>query len=290
MPLRRGLLESPIDGERPDPAMVEHKWGMFLELMRWAEGGSCRHDAILRYFGDEAEVLSGCGICDVCQRLADGVEEQDPEEVTLIVRKALSAVARIHGRLGLTAAIKLLKGAKDERLVRYGLDQTRTAGALSEHPEEWIGRLLRRCVTAGWVGFTVSDRPVALLTADGEAVMRAERPARLLLPEQAERRPRRSRASGSGGAAGIGVDDLDAAGQAVFEALRAHRLDRARELNVPPYVVASDRTLREIAMLRPRDVEQLLMCHGIGPAKAEKYGSGLLEVVQDTVERHAAGT
>lgn len=284
MPLRRGLLESPTDGERPDPAIVEHKWGMFLELMRWAEGGSCRHDAILRYFGDEAEVLSGCGICDVCHRLADGAEDEDPEEAALVVRKALSGVARIHGRLGLTAAIKLLKGAKDDRLSRYGLDQTRTFGVLAEHPEEWLGRLLRRCVTAGWVGFTVSDRPIALLTEDGEAVMRGQRPARLLLPAQSRARPTRSRRPARGG--GVGVDDLDATGQAVFEALRAHRMTEARAQEVPPYVVASDRTLREIAMLRPRDLDQLLMCHGIGPAKADKYGEGFIEVVARAVAEH----
>ncbi len=88
----------------PDPAVVEHKWGMFLELIRWVEGGSCRHDAILRYFGDEAETLAGCGRCDVCRGLEAEGEAGDPERVTLIVRKALSAVARIHGRFGLGAA------------------------------------------------------------------------------------------------------------------------------------------------------------------------------------------
>ncbi len=61
----------------PDPAVVEHKWGMFLELIRWVEGGSCRHDAILRYFGDEAETLAGCGRCDVCRALEAAPEEED---------------------------------------------------------------------------------------------------------------------------------------------------------------------------------------------------------------------
>ena len=67
LPLRRRLIE----GDTTDAAVVAHKWGLFLELMRWAEGGSCRHDAILRYFGDEAETLDGCGHCDVCETLQD---------------------------------------------------------------------------------------------------------------------------------------------------------------------------------------------------------------------------
>ena len=282
MPLRRSLLESPIDDMPPDPAIVEHKWNLFLELMRWAEGGSCRHDAILRYFGDEAEVLSGCGICDVCQETADH-EDAEPEEVTLIVRKALSAVARVHGRLGLSAATKLLRGAEDDRLVRYGLAETRTFGVLSQYPERWIARLLRRCVTAGWVSFTVGDRPLALLTEEGRNVMQGRVPARLLLPSTATKKmPGRRR----GASTELSVDDLDPVGQSVFEALRAHRLESSRALAVPPYVIASDRTLREIAMLRPKDMDQLRLCHGIGPTKAEKYGDDLLRVVGEAVDSH----
>ncbi|HUG52560.1 MAG TPA: ATP-dependent DNA helicase RecQ, partial [Vicinamibacteria bacterium] len=175
MPRRRHLLESDSPGE----AVLAHKWNLFLELMRWAEGGTCRHDAILRYFGDEAETLDGCGQCDVCQALED---DAAPEEVTLVVRKALSAIARIHHRFGLQAAVHLLRGEDDPRLVRAGLDRTPTFGALRDHPESWLLKVLRRCVTAGWVDFTADERPVVLLTESGRAVMKAERPARLLLP------------------------------------------------------------------------------------------------------------
>ncbi|HXY42063.1 MAG TPA: RecQ family ATP-dependent DNA helicase, partial [Vicinamibacteria bacterium] len=69
--LRRRLVESGSDGAPASADVVEHKWALFLDLMRWAEGGSCRHDAILRYFGDEAETLSGCGRCDVCREMVD---------------------------------------------------------------------------------------------------------------------------------------------------------------------------------------------------------------------------
>ncbi len=95
---------------RPDPAVVEHKWGLFLELIRWVEGGSCRHDAILRYFGDEAETLAGCGRCDVCLALGDDRADLDAETATLLVRKALSGVARVHERFGLQTVVKLVHG------------------------------------------------------------------------------------------------------------------------------------------------------------------------------------
>jgi ATP-dependent DNA helicase RecQ len=74
LPRRRRLLEMPTEGVPLDAARMQHKWSMFLELMRWTEGGSCRHDAILRYFGDEAETLSGCGNCDNCTALGEPEE------------------------------------------------------------------------------------------------------------------------------------------------------------------------------------------------------------------------
>src|SRR2546428_1630986 len=188
MPRRRHLLESDAPGE----AVLAHKWGLFLELMRGAEGGSCRPDAVLRYFGDEAETLDGCGQCDVCEALQ---EDTTPEEVTLVVPKALSAGARVHHRFGLQAAVRLLRGEVDPRLERAGLDRTSTFGCLREHSEPWLLRVMRRCVTAGWVDLTAGDRPVVVLTEAGRAVMKAERPARLLLPARVsaaatERAPR----------------------------------------------------------------------------------------------------
>ena len=274
LPLRRRLLERDIDDRSPNPAVVEHKWGMFLELMRWAEGGSCRHDAILRYFGDDAESLHGCGRCDVCARI---VGEQDDAEVEIVVRKALSAVARVHGRFGLQAAAKLLLGQADPRLERSGLTNTRTFGALADRNEPWITKLLRRCISAGWVDFHGDDRPVVFLTEIGKEVMTGKREAKLLLPnDEAATRPRREGRAARPQADAI---DLDPDTLAVFEALRRHRMERAREEGVPPYVVASDRTLREIAVLRPRTSAELAMAHGIGPAKLERYGEGLLAIV-----------
>jgi len=275
MPRRRSLIDKDAGAED----VRAHKWNLFLELMRWAEGGSCRHDAILRYFGDEAETLDGCGQCDVCEAM---VEDASAADVTLVVRKALSAVARVHRRFGMQAAVRLLRGEEDPRLGRAGLDRTPTFGALREHAEAWLLRLLRRCVTAGWVDFTTDERPVVLLTEAGRAVMKAERPARLLLPSRSVTPlPAASRDGGGSrrGSAAAAALELDSAGAAVFEALRAHRMGLARAQGVPPYVVASDRTLREIAALRPRTIADLMAVHGIGTAKADRYGRGLLDVV-----------
>jgi ATP-dependent DNA helicase RecQ len=294
MARRRALLEMDMAEDGSAQHVMEHKWGMFLELMRFAEGGSCRHDAVLRYFGDEAETLAGCGRCDVCEALSAGAGDEaalDHEEVTLVVRKALSAVARVHGRFGLSAAVALLRGAKDPRLERLGLDRTPTFGVLSAYREEWLTRLLRRCVTAGWVDFFGLDRPVVALTEEGISAMRGERPVRMLLPplkmapiaKSKTRDPIAPRSAATRSA--VARESAEALGdrdRALFDALRGYRLKRAATSGVPPYVVASDRTLREIAAQRPRTIDELLLIHGIGPAKARRYGKGLLEVVAES--------
>jgi ATP-dependent DNA helicase RecQ len=261
--------------------------------MRFAEGGSCRHDAVLRYFGDEKETLSGCGNCDVCERLASGAameNAESEEEVTLIVRKALSAIARIHGRFGLGAAVALLRGQADARLSATGLNATPTFGVLADRSEVWLTKLLRRCVTAGWVDFAGGDRPLAILTETGTAVMRGERAARLLLPPEKSGLPRASgsensardfvvRKNGNDRAGSADELAMDDAAMARFEALRIHRLNTAQAEGVPSYVVASDRSLREIAVLNPTRPEDLILAHGIGEAKVNKYGEGFLRVL-----------
>jgi len=279
MPLRRRLIESGAEGAAPSPEVVQHKWSLFLELMRWAEGGSCRHDAILRYFGDEEETLAGCGRCDACRNL-DAGGDTDPEEVAVVVRKALSAVARLDGRFGLLAAAHLLSGTDDPRLARVDLDRCRTFGVLAGRSEEWLLRLLRRCVTAGWVDFEGGDRPVAVLTTEGRAVLFAKKPARLLLPPTGDRKNPGSAVKADRRRATPTDVPLDPSETLLFDALRRHRLELARRQSVPPYVVASDRTLRDIARLRPRTLQELALAHGIGPAKLEKYGEGLLAVVR----------
>lgn len=273
LPQRRRLLER--DGEA-DSEIVAHKWNLFLELIRWAEGGACRHDAILRYFGDEAETLAGCGRCDVCAAIEAGGSDED---ATLLARKLLSGVARVHGRFGMGMAVKLLRGEAEERLERQGLTRVSTFGLLADRSEAWIRRALGRCVTAGWIVFSGDQHPVLRLSPDGDAVMRGRQPARWLPPGEAGSA---ARASGGGrrrSAPSSHEPALDAATQAAFDALRAARLDIAQREGVPAYVVAHDRTLREIARLRPDSVDALENVPGLGPAKIARYGEALIDAL-----------
>lgn len=278
--LRRRLLENSVDGRAPVPRVVEHKWQMFLELLRLVQGDECRHDTILRYFGDEAETLAGCGRCDICTASQPRANlELDAAE--LIVRQALSAVARVRGNFGMMAAVRLLRGESDPRFARSGLDQTRTFGLLSKHPKRFVLDLLRRCVTAGFVTFSGDEHPLVALTTEGVAVMRGDSRAEMAVPAEVAPEPLDEGARKNPAATPAFALDPDA--ERIFNALRVHRLSLAQEQSVPPYVVASDRSLRELAMLRPKRLDELLMAHGIGQGKVERYGEQWLEVIAEEV-------
>jgi len=270
-------------GSAPDSEHVQQQWRLFLDLMRYVEAGSCRHDFILRYFGDERETLGGCGHCDVCERLEDRGEEGAlrgaSEEEALVVRKALAGVARNQGRAGLTAVSDMLHGTDNERLRRLGLTGLTTHGLLAAHPKAWVLALLRRLITAGLIDLTTSEFPIPYLTALGVATMKDEEPVRVLVPapdagrarEAKKERPRSEREL---------PDNVD---PSLFESLRAVRLDIARAKGVPAYVVCHDRTLAEIAAYKPTSMEALADIHGMGPARIERYGEPFLA----TVSAHA---
>jgi len=308
IPRRKALIERSARDENAAAAWIEHRWSMFRDLLRWAEGGTCRHDAILRYFGDEAETLHGCGRCDVCRELADGGPgEGDAAGAAATGRTVamaiLAAVKLVDGRLGMKATVKLLRGDADDRLTRYGLDRRGEFGALSTYPEPWLSQVVQRCVTAGWVDFTEGEYPLMMLTALGAAVLAGRREARLVLPSLAPRpakRDRRDRRRGgearrgaeitrSAALPGAFADEKPAGYAARFDALRRWRLERARADSVPAFVVASDRTLDDIATLAPSTPDGLELCYGIGPHKAEAYGAAILDVLRRVAGRGTGG-
>ncbi|HEY1697263.1 MAG TPA: ATP-dependent DNA helicase RecQ [Polyangiaceae bacterium] len=282
--LRRRLVTSGIDGSPVPAALAERAWGLFRELLRYVDARTCRHDFILRYFGDEKETLGGCGHCDVCA----GLEEREGEdsdgaasdEAARSVRMALSGVARARQRAGLLAIVEMLRGVDGEKTRRFGFTELSTFGLMKERSQTWVLDLLRALLTAGWIDLTPTEHPVPLLTAAGAEVMRATGPVRMALPTERARGKRRSATPSGPRGPSPAIDSLTGAARERFEKLRAHRLEVARAKGVPAYVVAMDRTLVEMASRTPRSEDELLAIYGMGPARVEQYGEGFLGVLR----------
>jgi ATP-dependent DNA helicase RecQ len=274
LPLKRGILKK--QAEHGPCAVAEHKWQLFLELLRWAEGGSCRHDAILRYFGDNSATLRGCGICDVCQNL-DHQSPSDGLDVAIEVQKALSGIARIHGRFGMGMAVKLLKGQEDVRLKRARLEQVKTFGVLKERPVRYLFELLRRLVVAGWADFVGAPRPMMVLTQQGFQVMQGKRPARVMLPKLC---PEYAKPVCHTPKSGKKVENFSLGmhhvSEKTFEMLRAARSQLAIRCEMSPYQIMSDTVLKQIAEMQPRNLTELKQIQGLSAFSLERFGPALL--------------
>jgi ATP-dependent DNA helicase RecQ len=281
--LRRRLVTTGADGAPAAPAAVARAWSLFRELLRYLDARTCRHDFILRYFDDEQELLGGCGHCDICASLegASAATAEDTERTATVVRMALSAVARGKGRAGLGAVAEMLRGVDDERTRRFGFTALSTFGLLREFDQAWVMDLLRALLAAGWIDLTPTDHPVPQLTSQGDGIMRGKGPVRFVLPPPSREGARRGGAKRArpAGSTSPGIESLDPASRDRFERLRAHRAQVARDRGVPPYVVALDRTLVEMATRPPRSRSELLAVFGMGPARVESYGEGFLAVL-----------
>jgi ATP-dependent DNA helicase RecQ len=281
VPLRRRLCELGSDGGPATQDQAERSWSLFRELLRYVDASTCRHDFILRYFGDEAESLGGCGRCDVCRDIDRAIED-DPATIaaeTTIIRQALAGVARARGRGGMQAIVDMLRGKSSDRVVRFGFDGLSTYGLLAKQSHDDLMRLMRALLAAGFVDLTPGDYPIPFLTPLGAKVMRSEEPLRMRVPRA--RTPqvagKKSRRRASEAAAEVAPSGSDGT---LFEALRVHRASIAAEAGVPAYVVAHDATLAEIAAQRPTTTEALGRIRGMGPVKIARYGEGLLGVVR----------
>ncbi len=300
--VRRRFASLDSEGNAADPEVTKRAWAQFRAVLTYLDAGSCRHDFILRHFGDEGETLGGCGHCDVCERIdfdadasagaeatanANATPESNPEvadATSIIARKALSGVARAKQRAGLVAIVGMLVGREDARGKRFGFEELSTFGILRGEREPWVLAVLRCLLAAGLIDLTPTEHPVPLVTREGWAVLTGKGPVRLHLPSRDEGRKKGapSRVRAREGAVGAAGDDLDPAARAVFEALRSLRSELAKERKVPAYVVARDVTLLEVARRRPRSLAELGAVGGFGPSRLDAYGEAFLQALQRT--------
>jgi ATP-dependent DNA helicase RecQ len=257
-------------GERDvDDGVKQVQGKKVRQLYAMLDGTACRAAAVRRYFGEEG--VEPCGQCDLCQGTVETVD------VTVAAQKALSAAHRLGGRFGRGRLVDHLLGkTKDVSdweagLSTWGVGQELSATQWRDLTEQLLFEgLLREDPNDG--------RPLVGL-GDAEAVraiFRGERPVTMRKPpEEAEGRPgRATRKRGAREAMTIAPAD-----QALFEALRAWRASEAKAQHVPPYVIFHDRTLAEIAQVRPGSRAALGRLNGVGEAKLAHYGAAVLEVV-----------
>jgi ATP-dependent DNA helicase RecQ len=247
------------------------------DMARYASQVRCRHRALVEYFG-QAYGGDGCGACDVCLGELEAIDEP-----VILAQKILSCVVRMRQRWGVGQVMDVLRGRRNDRVEGAGHDQLSTFGLLEPMPVAELRGHIEQLVDGGFLGRTTGDYPVLQVTEAGWQVLRDQEGLELYRQRRPARSRKRSRATMP-----PGVEVLSEADQDLFEVLRALRKEIAEERNVPPYVVFHDRSLHDMAVVKPTDARTFRLVHGVGDKKAADLGDRFLDVI--TAYCEAAGS
>ena len=237
------------------------------DMSAYASGVTCRHRAILRYFGQELDAES-CKACDVC---FGDLELADDALVTS--QKILSCVYRLDERFGGDYTAGVLTGSREQRILDAGHDELSTYGLLSDHTKKLVRDWIEQLFGQGYLEKR-GEYSVLGLTPRGWEAMRGNETPRLLKP--AERPTRRA----------AHTDSWEGVDRGLFDALRVLRREVARERHVPAYIVFGDAALRDMARRRPSNVDGFLSVSGVGQTKARQYGERFVAAIAEHCRAH----
>ncbi|MCF7927448.1 MAG: DNA helicase RecQ [Spirochaetales bacterium] len=254
-------MEVPEERERAEARL--------LEVLRFADSGICRRKLLLGHFDEEHP--GGCGNCDVC---TDSVAAEDFTEQA---QKILSAAHRTGERFGGYHLADIVCGNATDRVLDLGHNQLPTFGVGSDHDRTWWLSLLRDLESGGYLARKDGPRSGFRITPAGRSLLRGRnRFSAVRRQEPAELGSR----AGRNAVVGQGAPEDSEEAERLFQCLRSVRLKLARQRNVPPYVIFSDKTLRALVRERPTDPEAMLRCPGVGKTKLARYGDIVLEAVR----------
>jgi ATP-dependent DNA helicase RecQ len=264
--MRQMLLsgDSPDDRKRVELQKLD-------ALLGFCESTECRHQTVLRYFG---EAHSGnCNECDNC------LSPVDTWDATQAAQMALSCIYRTGQRFGVAHLIDVLLGRDTAKVEHFGHCQLSTFGIGTELVQQQWNSVYRQLTAAGYINADIEACGGLKLAEAARLVLRGEQPVWLRRDaDPVKRKAQRAERSIKSREpfAGASNDPL-------WLALKAKRLELAREQGVPPYVIFHDSTLLDMHSRLPKTLTQMEQVRGIGQAKLEKYGGVFLQVVDDNL-------
>ncbi|MCF4166163.1 DNA helicase RecQ [Zavarzinia compransoris] len=233
-------------------------------LLGFCETARCRRQVLLAYFGETD--TKPCGNCDTC---LNPVETRDG---TIDAQKALSAIYRTGERFGAVHVIDVLTGKETEKVRNFGHHTLKTFGVGQDQTaDHWRG-VLRQLAALGFIAVDLDRHGALVLNESCRPVLRGEQTVELRVDPPRRPATRRGRRTGEP----VAVSEADGG---LFAALRALRLELARDQGVPPYVIFHDTTLQELARRRPTDRFGFSQIPGVGEAKLERYADRFIEAI-----------
>lgn len=266
-------------------AAESNQQGINLEklnrMQQYAESDICRRRILLNYFGETMN--HDCGNCDVCKNPPERFDG------TIIVQKALSAIARADEQIGTRTLIDILKGYASQEVIEKGYDKLKTYGAGRDVPgKDWQDYLLQM-LNLGYFEIAYNENNHLKITEAGKKVLFGKERAQLVVIKREESYGKKGSAKENKTASPTPLFTptvFENEDEGLFEALRQLRKKLADQLAIPAYIVLSDKTLHLLALKKPGDMEAFGEINGIGEFKKEKYGKDFLAVINEYLGRN----
>ena len=259
----------------------------------------CLREYVLQYFGERSEHY--CGNCGNC------IKEYEEVDVSETVRILLGCIKESGSRYGMTTIIDVVRGAESKRVERGGLKYNSFYGVLKKETAGQLRAILNMLVLDNYLISTEGSYPVLQMARLGELFLQDldgyitmklakeeyEPKANYIQPKKPSKRSgkgskqaavkgrKRNSASGASTKRKTSGTVLSEQEQTLFEQLRKLRLQLARKQGVPPYIIFSDKTLKDMCVKQPTTREELLEVSGVGEVKLEKYGEEFLQEIRD---------
>lgn len=266
-------------------AAESNQQGINLEklnrMQQYAESDICRRRILLNYFGETMN--HDCGNCDVCKNPPERFDG------TIIVQKALSAIARADEQIGTRTLIDILKGYASQEVIEKGYDKLKTYGVGRDVPgKDWQDYLLQM-LNLGYFEIAYNENNHLKITEAGKKVLFGKERAQLVVIKREENYGKKGSAKENKTASPAPLFTptvFENEDEGLFEALRQLRKKLADQLAIPAYIVLSDKTLHLLALKKPGDMEAFGEISGIGEFKKEKYGKDFLTVINEYLGRN----
>lgn len=236
-------------------------------LLGFCESIACRHQTILRYFGEDHP--GDCGQCDNC------LNPTDTWDGTQAAQMALSCVYRTGQRFGVVHLIDVLIGKINPKVTQFNHQQLSTFGIGKTISVTQWSSVFRQLVAGGYLESDMDAFGGLRLTQAARPVLRGETTVWLRQDREATKRVSKTERSANAKEAYAEVAD-----DPLWHALKAKRMELAKEQGVPPYVIFHDSTLLEILNHHPSSLTEMGRISGIGQAKLTRYGDAFLEVLE----------
>lgn len=250
--LQKFLIEQTVSS----PERQAGEYRKLQTMIDYCHTTGCLRKYILQYFG-EAQTFENCGNCSSCN------DESELNDITLEARKIFSCIRHMRERFGSSLVAEVLKGSQNKKVIQFGFDRLSTYGLMKEYSLKEIKDIINMLIAEGYIYSTEGQYPVVKLRAKAVPVLKGEC--------EVWQRVRKKQVQPE-------------ADESLFQLLRALRKEISAEENVPPYVVFTDTTLREMCAFLPTDPTAMLAIKGVGEIKFQNYGRRFMEVIKKFIE------